>query len=115
MIIREAVDLLAQPAGRSLGVGPGLSVSEALASDLSGPLLVNGFIVVREGETRLCELLAESFPAQCGGASLVVEGFDPSTVEGLSEASGVTWSEGTIQLLGAFDGDRFVLDARSRG
>ncbi len=97
------------------GVGPGLSVSEALASDLDGPLLVNGFIVIRDGETRFCELLLESFPAQCGGASLAVEGFDPSTVDGLTEASGVIWSGGPMQLLGTIGGGRLVVDARSLG
>jgi hypothetical protein len=101
--------------GAVSAVGPGLSVSEALASDLDGPLLVNGFIVIRDGETRLCELLLESFPAQCGGASLVVEGFDPSTVDGLTEASGVIWSGGPMQLLGTIDGDHLVVEAKSLG
>ena len=115
MIVGGALDLLAAPAGRLLGVGPGLSVSDALASDLTGPLLVNGFIVIRDGETRLCELLLESFPAQCGDASMVVEGFDPSTADGLTEASGVIWSAGPMQLLGAIDGDHLVVEARSLG
>lgn len=97
------------------GVGPGLSVAEALASDLLGPLLVNGFIVIRDGETRLCELLLESFPAQCGGASLTVEGYDPSSGRSLNEESGVMWSGGPMQLLGTIEGDHLVIDRRSRG
>jgi hypothetical protein len=114
LVADSAIPSIPEPVA-VLGVGPGLSVSEALASDLFGPLLVNGFIVIRDGETRLCEVLLESFPPQCGGASLVVEGFDPSTVDGLNEESGVIWSGGPMQLLGTIDGDHLVVEARSRG
>lgn len=79
--------------------GGGLSVSEALASDLDGPLLVKGYVVVAGGETRLCEALAESFPPQCGGASLRVEGLDLTSVD-LRERNGVRWSAETVSLLG---------------
>lgn len=86
--------------------GEALSVEEALASTLAGPLLVQGFIVARDGEpVRLCDLLAESYPPQCGGASLVVEGLDLDTVEGLTrtaepDLAQAAWSEATVSVLG---------------
>ena len=59
------------------GVGPGISIGEALTSDLAGPLLVNGHLHVQNDQVRLCEVLAESLPPQCGGGILVVEGLGP--------------------------------------
>ena len=85
----------------SSAMGPGLSVSEALASDLSGPLLINGFIVALSGGTVvLSEALAESFPPQAAGATLVVEGLDLGTIEGLQTHENVSWTDQQVQLLG---------------
>lgn len=85
-------------------VGPGISVSEALESDLDEPLLVNGFIVAVEGgEVRLAEVLAESFPPQPGGAILVVEGLDVGSLEGTTTAQGVTWTDELVQILGTVE------------
>lgn len=84
----------------SSAVGPGISVSDALGSTLAGPLLVNGMLLVRDGEVRLCEALAESFPPQCGGDSLLIEGLALDSVDGLTSAQGVIWSDGLIQILG---------------
>lgn len=53
--------------------GGGLSVQEALDSDLDGPLLVRGYLIERDGELRLCEAILESSPPQCGEPSLRVE------------------------------------------
>jgi hypothetical protein len=54
--------------------GGGLTVSEAIASNLDGPLLVRGYLIERDGELRLCEAILESHPPQCGEPSLRVEG-----------------------------------------
>jgi len=53
--------------------GGGLSVQEALDSDLDGPLLVRGYLIERDGELRLCQAILESSPPQCGEPSLRVE------------------------------------------
>ncbi len=90
-------------AGQDLvsGVGPGISVTEALDSTLTGPLLVNGFIVTApDGLVYLAELLAESFPPQPGGDKLIVEGLDLDAFAGLISAQGITWSNETVQVLG---------------
>ena len=82
------------------GAGPGLSVSEALESPLDDLLLVNGALVVVDGEARLCEALAESFPPQCGGASLLIVGIDLENFPGLTTEGNTSWTDQPTQLLG---------------
>lgn len=92
------------PADTGAGMGSGLSIEEAMASDAEGPLLVNGFIVRNGDEIRLCSAVAESFPPQCGGASLLVEG-DLDLDQFATRTEGdVTWTDGEIQLLGEVEG-----------
>ncbi len=86
------------------GVGPGISIGEALTSNLDGPLLVNGLLHAQNDDVRLCETLAESFPPQCAGRSLVVEGLDLMTIDGLTSAGSYTWSDQTVQVLGTVEG-----------
>ena len=62
------------PQTSGLGAGPGISIEEAIAADTDELLLVNGNLLADGDEVRLCYALAESFPPQCGGPSLVVEG-----------------------------------------
>jgi hypothetical protein len=90
------------PAARA--AGPGISVQEALASTLDVPLLVRGYIVAQEAEIRLCDALAESYPPQCGVASLRVEGVGLDELPGLTTAGGVTWSEREVKLFGEVEG-----------
>ena len=88
----------------SSAMGPGLSIDEAIASDLAGPLLVNGFLLVNDDTVRFCSGLTDSSPPECSGTSLDVEGIDLSQVEGLTEEGGVSWSSEMTQLLGDIDG-----------
>lgn len=97
----------------SSATGPGISVADALTSTLDGPLLVNGFLVVRGDEARLCEALAESFPPQCGGDSLVVEGLDVSSLPDLMTEQDTTWSDQQIQLLGVVEDGVLTVDSSS--
>ena len=80
--------------------GGGLTVEEAIASTLEGPLMVAGYLVATGDDVRLCSALAESYPPQCGGASLVVEGLDPAGVEGLKSEGGVSWTDSPFSILG---------------
>ena len=88
-----------QPPIAGLGTGPGISIEEAIALDSPEPVLVNGWVHARGGEVRFCDAVAESYPPQCPGVSLLVEGLKLEEVDGLQRASGVAWSERT-QLLG---------------
>jgi hypothetical protein len=97
-----------QPGPPSSGApipGGGLTVEEAIASDLEGPLMVTGALfAVADGPVRLCSAIAESYPPQCGGASLVVEGLDLATVPDLQVEGDVSWAEGASVLGTVEDG-----------
>ena len=89
--------------------GGGLSIEEAIASELPGPLMVTGYLVVEGGDSvRLCSMLAESYPPQCGGPSLTVIGLDLESVQGLTkpddpELAESAWSEEPVSVLGDVD------------
>ncbi len=95
--------------GTMLAGGPGISIGEALASTLSGPLLVNGVVVIVDGEAQLCSVLAESFPPQCGGDSIRVSGLDVATLELQTEGK-VSWTNDQVQLLGFVRDGVLVID-----
>jgi hypothetical protein len=84
--------------------GPGISVEEAIARAGDGQgLLVNGALFIDpDGTARLCSAIAESFPPQCGGARLPVEGLDPAQVPDLQEENGQRWAE-SVQLFGVLE------------
>lgn len=96
-------------------VGPGISIAEAIAFGPAEPLLVNGFIVATQDQVRFCSALFESYPPQCGGDSLRVEGLDLATIEGLTTAEGVTWSDQPIQLLGSVQDGVITVSATALG
>jgi hypothetical protein len=72
---------------------------------VAGPILVTGLLIDAGDGWRLCAAIAESYPPQCGGESLTVEGLDPADHD-LQEAAGVRWSEG-VTLFGEVDGETF--------
>ena len=86
----------------------GTSIDHALADD--GPAVVNGSLLVSDGQARLCDALAESFPPQCGGASIVVRGLDVDSLDGLSSKGEVTWSDRPIQIEGVVADDVLTVD-----
>ena len=96
------------------GVGPGISISEAFATDITGPLLINGNLHVQNGQARLCEVLAESFPPQCAGKFLVVKGLDLTKIDGLTSEGSVTWSAQAVQFLGTVDGEVLTISETVR-
>jgi hypothetical protein len=88
-----------------IAAGPGISIDDALASGTDEPLLVTGNLLAQGGEVRLCSTLAESFPPQCGGASLHVVGVDLEEVDGLITEGDVSWTDRPIELLGVVEND----------
>jgi hypothetical protein len=87
----------------AIAAGPGLSIDQAIASTDKGPLLVTGSVLADAGGVRFCSALAESYPPQCGGTSLRIEGLKLAEVDGLETASGVSWSNVPVQLLGTVE------------
>jgi hypothetical protein len=91
------------PRASGIAAGPGISIEEALASELDEMVLVNGNLLAEGGEVRFCSALAESFPPQCGGVSLQVEGVKLEEVDGLVTEGDVSWTDRPIQLLGTVE------------
>lgn len=71
--------------------GGGLTVSEALASDLEGPLTVVGLLLDDGSSIRLCEVSLESYPPQCGEPSLDVEGVTVAELDGAQREGDTAW------------------------
>jgi len=80
--------------------GGGLTVAEALATDASGILAVQGFYVDDDNGPRLCEALAESFPPQCGGANIELGDLSGIDLGQLQNSADVTWSDHVVVILG---------------
>ena len=83
---------------------PGLSVADALGHQATDDLVtVTGALFVDpDGTVRLCDAVAESFPPQCGGDRIVVEGLDLAAVAGLQTEGDVSWAEG-VTLFGSVE------------
>jgi hypothetical protein len=86
----------------------GLTVDQALTGDVTGVLAVTGNLFDDGTGLRMCSALAESFPPQCGGSSLTVDGFGfdrmielPNYEDIQVQSSGtVTWTDGQVTLFG---------------
>jgi hypothetical protein len=92
------------PTPPASAVGPGISIEDAMASDLTGPLLVNGNLLAHGERVQFCSALGESFPPACSGPWLEVEGVDLAQIEGLTKERDVRWTDRPIQLLGTVEG-----------
>ena len=84
--------------------GPGISVADALGHRATDDMvLVTGALFIEDdGTVRLCDAVLESFPPQCGGDRLVVEGLDLDVIADLQDANGVRWAEG-VTLFGSVE------------
>lgn len=84
--------------------GPGLSVAEALGHQATDDIVtVTGALFVDpDGTVRLCDAIAESFPPQCGGDRIEVQGLDLSTVADLQQEGDVQWSD-SVTLFGSVE------------
>lgn len=110
----EPANPAAPPDAQPSATGPGLSIEEAKASPAGGPLLVRGALFVEDGGVRLCSVMAESFPPQCGGAVLKVIGLDAGEVPGLQRESGVAWVD-EYKVLGEIQGDELHVAEHASG
>ncbi len=76
----------------------GMSVGEALTHQATDDLVpvAGALFVDPDGTAQLCEAIAESFPPQCGGQRITVQGLDLETVPDLQAANGVRWAESVV-------------------
>jgi predicted secreted protein len=97
----------ATPPGTSTQSAP-IEISELLDSTFPLSASVSGFLVWTDVDARLCEALAESFPPQCGGASVVIA--NPASVaEELNEEQATRWTDDRVVVDGSFDGNQFTI------
>ncbi len=85
------------------------TIAEVASGAVEGPTTVAGFLVADADGVRLCSLLAESLPPQCGGDFLEVDGVGEVELEGLPASQGVTWSDFPITIAGEFVDGRFIV------
>ena len=96
-------------------VDGGLTISEALESTATGVLAVQGFLLDDGSEARFCEALAESFPPQCGGASVPIVGYDEVVSVPLTSAEGTTWTNETFVVFGEIIDGVLTVDSTVSG
>ena len=104
-----------EPISSGFVVGPGLTITEALAYEGTEPVAVGGFVVTTADGTHLCELLAESFPPQCGGERLTVINPDTLTNFVLIEEGGTQWSPDPVVVLGHISGTDLTIATNATG
>ena len=101
-------------ASSGMTVDDGLSVSEAIAYEGSQPVAVHGHVVRTSESAQLCEVLAESYPPQCGGANLIL--VNPNATDDLTllEDGDVQWSPDIVVLIGTVTGTELTIDITSK-
>jgi len=105
----DASDGPASPGG--MLVDGGRTVTDALASDVTGIIAVKGFLLIDGQSARLCEGFAESAPPLCMGASINVTGYQEVLSVPLTTAQGVSWTDQSVSLLGEIVDGTLVVDA----
>ncbi len=74
---------------------------------------MSGFLLVDADGARLCELLAESLPPQCGGVFVPIEGYEEVLAVPLQSAQGIEWTDQAATFIGEIVDGTFVVDATS--
>lgn len=85
--------------------------------DGQGPryVTVRGFVFWDDSGARVCELLLESFPPQCGGEQLSLTDPTPLALE-LEESQGIRWTNQPVEIGAYFDGRQLeLLDRATSG
>ncbi|NNC80310.1 MAG: protease inhibitor I42 family protein [Acidimicrobiales bacterium] len=97
-----------QPPSTASATAP-VQVSDLFNGDGARDATVRGFVVWDENQARLCEVLMESFPPQCGGEAVVISNPEQLDVE-LETEGAVRWTQGFVEIAGSFDGEVFVVE-----
>jgi hypothetical protein len=92
--------------------GEPVALADAVENGLSGTVTLTGFLL-DDGRVRLCDTVLESYPPQCGGANVTVEGVDVATLEGATVEGEVAWVD-EVTLTGQLE-DGVLRDAEVSG
>ena len=115
----DVINVLQETMGPQFAGGAGLSrcpdqvppttmeISQALEAAEGSEVTVSGMLIAnRDGKTRLCSVLLESDPPQCGGDRIDLLGFDASSVPNSktpqrpSEIQTARWTDSPITVTG---------------
>lgn len=100
------------PGGAAGGAAGGTALravplEEALTTEPEGARLITGLLIDDGSGWRLCTAVAESYPPQCAGDAVTVEGVEPVD-HNLEQASGVQWQEDAT-VFGELRGDTITV------
>jgi len=102
------------PPSTSIASAPGpLEIDSLIEGGEASDVTVVGFVVWDDTSARLCSVLMESFPPQCGAPDVIIT--NPGTIEGslgdvaLQKEQTVRWTDRRVELSGTFDGERLTL------
>lgn len=99
----------APPADGEPLIGGGMSVAEVIGTDIDGGFAIAGFYFDDGTGPLLCDALAESFPPQCGGASIPVDNSAQVELDGLRSEGSITWTDQRAVLVGEVVDGVFVV------
>jgi hypothetical protein len=95
-----------------------VTVAEALDAAEGTTLTVNAFVFEPdEGATVVCDVLGESYPPTCLGATLTVDGLDVDALPGVQSTSGgdlvapATWTEAPVDVTGTITAGRLLVSS----
>jgi len=102
------------PPSTSTASAPGpLEIGDLVEGGEASDVTVVGFVVWDDASARLCSVLMESFPPQCGGPDVIIT--NPGSIEAslgdatLQKEQTVRWTDQRVELSGTFDGERLTL------
>jgi len=85
-----------------------ISVSALFDGEGGRDATLEGFVLWDLTGARVCDVLMESFPPQCGWAWIVIA--NPGSLDfEFDETQDVLWTADIVQLTGRYDGQRFIL------
>jgi len=87
---------------------PGVPVATVASTPIDGGFVISGFYFDNGTGARLCEALAESFPPQCGGASVPFDNTAGADLGVLSIEQAVTWSDQPVLVEGSMVDGVFI-------
>ena len=87
-----------------------LSVGGLRVAEPTGEVPVLGLVLIDSSGPRFCSALAESFPPQCGGESVVLVALEVADLE-LREEQGVSWTDLPVVLIGTYEEGTFTVTA----
>jgi len=76
--------------------------------DRTGPVFVVGHLVITERGAKLCSVLLESFPPQCGGVSVGLDGVERLDAP-LKTEQNVSWTDNHTSVWGYFEDGRILV------